>query len=108
MAVSISLLAACADSVEKPADNKTRHERVICAGNKNRVRGRFYDNEKHDWYYTIFSGKVEPWHDDYEKDKNADSITTIEFPETLTRIEAGTFCGFKNVCKRRVWQPSSL
>ena len=59
----------------------------------------FYDDEEDDWYYTIFSGRVEPWHDEYEKDENADSITTIEFPETLTRIEAGTFCGFKKLKK---------
>lgn len=52
-----------------------------------------------DFYYTIFNNVLEPWHNCYDTDKKADNITTIEFPATLTRIEAGAFCGFKKLKK---------
>lgn len=55
--------------------------------------------EDADWYYTIFTGTLEPWHNCYDTDKKADSITSIKFPATLTRIEAGSFCGFKKLKK---------
>ncbi|MDE6635986.1 MAG: leucine-rich repeat domain-containing protein, partial [Lachnospiraceae bacterium] len=55
--------------------------------------------EEADWYYTIFDNTLEPWHGGYDTDRKADSITTIEFPATLTRIEIGAFCGFKKLKK---------
>lgn len=59
------------------------------------VESELYDEEM-DCYFTIFSSILEPWHGLYGSN---DSITTIEFPETLTRIEGGAFCGFKKLKK---------
>lgn len=56
--------------------------------------------EDDDWIYTIFNSTLEPWHNAYDTDyPKADNITYIEFPETLTRIEAGAFCGLKKLKK---------
>ena len=59
-------------------------------------------DEEDDWYYTIFESTVEPWHDAYYTGITAASITTIEFPETLTQIEAAAFCGFRKLKKVKI------
>lgn len=50
--------------------------------------------EDADWYYSIFYSTLEPWHNCYDTDAKAKDIAAIKFPKTVTRIEAGAFCGF--------------
>lgn len=55
--------------------------------------------EDSDCIYSIFETVLEPWHNGYRTDEKAESITSIEFPETLTRIDTGAFCGLKKLKK---------
>ena len=67
--------------------------------------GFYSDGEdgEDDCYYTIFESTVEPWHGVLcYTGITAASITTIEFPETLTQIEAAAFCGFKKLKKVKI------
>lgn len=58
--------------------------------------------EDSDWYYSIFHSTLEPWHNCYDTDATAGDIAAIKFPKTVTRIEAGAFCGFKSLKKAEI------
>lgn len=61
-----------------------------------------YDAHDLDCYYTIFYTSLEPWHNAYDTDVKADSIVSIKFPATLTRIDVGAFCGLKKLKKLEI------
>lgn len=61
--------------------------------------GKELYEEDDEFYYSMFHTTLEPWHECYRTDVKAETITSIEFPKTLTQIERGTFCGLKSLKK---------
>ncbi len=61
-------------------------------------------SEDDDWYFDIFGNVLEPWHGCYSTIPEAKDITAIEFPPTVTKIEAGAFCGLESLKKLEIPQ----
>ena len=72
--------------------------------------GKELYEEDDEFYYSMFHTTLEPWHECYRTDVKAETITSIEFPKTLTQIERGTFCGLilSKDSKKLIWAAPAL